>query len=156
MHSQIRHATGSMRIDPAGGRQAGKKSGLKLFGKSRPMGARVLDAWPMDGLPPGAVYLSCGDSAATDLPDGCVDAVVTDPPFYDNVHYSELADFFHVWQRLWMDNLHSTRRCWSAPRSPGGCSKRRATARLSASPRRPISRCKSPCSDFPCRFSGAG
>ncbi len=89
-------------LDPAGGRQAGKKAGLKLFGKSRPMGAPVLDAWPANGLPPGAVYLSCGDSAATDLPDRCVDAVVTDPPFYDNVHYSELADFFHVWQRLWM------------------------------------------------------
>ena len=27
--------------------------------------------------------------------------VITDPPFFDNVHYSELADFFHVWQRLW-------------------------------------------------------
>ena len=61
----------------------------------------MLDAWPAAGLAPGAVYLSCGDSAATDIPDRTVDAVVTDPPFYDNVHYSELADFFHVWQRIW-------------------------------------------------------
>jgi putative DNA methylase len=89
-------------LAPADGRQPGKRAGLKLFGKSRPMGAPVLDRWPADGLPPGAVYLSCGDSAHTDLPDQCVDAVITDPPFYDNVHYSELADFFHVWQRLWM------------------------------------------------------
>jgi len=79
----------------------GKKAGHKLFGKSRPMGAAVLDAWPKEGLAAGAVYLSCGDSAATDIPAQSVDAVVTDPPFYDNVHYSELADFFHVWQRLW-------------------------------------------------------
>lgn len=28
-----------------------------------------------------------------------MDAVITDPPFFDNVHYSQLADFFHVWQR---------------------------------------------------------
>jgi adenine-specific DNA methylase len=28
-----------------------------------------------------------------------VDAIVTDPPFFDNVHYSQLADFFYVWQR---------------------------------------------------------
>jgi putative DNA methylase len=90
-------------LDPAGGRQPGKKAGLKLYGKSRPMGAPVLDAWPEDGLPAGAIYLSCGDSAATDLPNRCVDAVITDPPFYDNVHYSELADFFHVWQSLWLD-----------------------------------------------------
>lgn len=34
-----------------------------------------------------------------DMPDGCVDAVVTDPPFFDNVNYSQLADFFYVWQR---------------------------------------------------------
>jgi putative DNA methylase len=89
-------------LDPAGGRQAGKKAGLKLYGKSRPMGAPVLDAWPEEGLPAGAIYLSCGDSAAMDLPDRCVDAVITDPPFYDNVHYSELADFFHVWQSQWL------------------------------------------------------
>ena len=45
------------------------------------------------------MYLSCGDSSKTDLPDASVDAVITDPPFFDNVHYSQLADFFHVWQR---------------------------------------------------------
>ena len=46
------------------------------------------------------LYLSCGDSAKTDLPDKSVDLVVTDPPFFDNVHYSQLADFFYVWQKL--------------------------------------------------------
>jgi adenine-specific DNA methylase len=44
-------------------------------------------------------YLACGSSSKTDLPDKSVDAVVTDPPFFDNVNYSQLADFFHVWQR---------------------------------------------------------
>ncbi|WP_256476113.1 DNA methyltransferase [Siccirubricoccus soli] len=45
------------------------------------------------------LYLSCGNSAQTDIDDASVDVVVTDPPFFDNVHYSQLADFFHVWQR---------------------------------------------------------
>jgi len=49
-------------------------------------------------LTPGAAYLSCGDSSQTDIPERSVDLVITDPPFFDNVHYSELADFFHVWQ----------------------------------------------------------
>ena len=49
---------------------------------------------------PRAIALSCGDSSATGLPDGSVDLVVTDPPFFDNVHYSELADFFFAWQQL--------------------------------------------------------
>ena len=46
------------------------------------------------------LYVSCGDSSTTDLPDRSVDAVITDPPFFDNVHYSQLADFFYVWQKM--------------------------------------------------------
>ena len=50
------------------------------------------------------VYLACGNSAETDLPDKSVDAVITDPPFFDNVNYSQLADFFFVWQRHILGN----------------------------------------------------
>jgi putative DNA methylase len=28
------------------------------------------------------------------------DAVITDPPYYDNTIYSELADFFYMWQKI--------------------------------------------------------
>ena len=77
------------------------KQGQRVRGLSRPMESTVVTAWPPDGLEPGNVYLSCGDSSRTDLPDGSVDIVLTDPPFFDNVHYSELADFFFVWQQLW-------------------------------------------------------
>ncbi|GAB4207582.1 MAG: DUF1156 domain-containing protein [Roseiflexaceae bacterium] len=38
-----------------------------------------------------------GDSACLPLPDASVDAVVTDPPYFDFVHYSELSDFFFAW-----------------------------------------------------------
>ena len=31
------------------------------------------------------------------IEDGTVDVVVMDPPYYDNVMYSELSDFFYVW-----------------------------------------------------------
>jgi len=41
--------------------------------------------------------ITTGSSAVLDLPDASVDLVLTDPPFFDNVHYSELADFFHAW-----------------------------------------------------------
>ena len=50
------------------------------------------------------VYLSTGDSAQTDLPDQTVDVVLTDPPFFDNVHYSQLADFFYVWLKRMLDD----------------------------------------------------
>lgn len=46
------------------------------------------------------IYLSCGDSSVSKLPSQSIDLVITDPPFFDNVHYSELADFFYAWQRL--------------------------------------------------------
>lgn len=42
--------------------------------------------------------LHCGDSRNLSfIPDKSVDAVLTDPPFAANVMYSELIDFFHVW-----------------------------------------------------------
>lgn len=44
-------------------------------------------------------YLSCGSSDQTDIEDQGIDFVITDPPFFSNVQYSELADFFYVWQR---------------------------------------------------------
>ena len=31
--------------------------------------------------------------------DGSIDYVLTDPPYYDNVQYSELSDFFYIWLR---------------------------------------------------------
>jgi putative DNA methylase len=47
-------------------------------------------------------FINCGDSAdlpfTEELADE-VDAVITDPPYYDSVQYSELADFFYVWQK---------------------------------------------------------
>jgi len=61
---------------------------------------QVEEQWPLDGrFRRRAIYVSAGDSASTSLPDESVDLVVTDPPFFDNVHYSELADFFYAWHR---------------------------------------------------------
>lgn len=36
-------------------------------------------------------------AALADVPTASVDAVVTDPPYYDNVIYSECSDYFYVW-----------------------------------------------------------
>ncbi|MBX3050385.1 MAG: hypothetical protein KF753_02855 [Caldilineaceae bacterium] len=70
----------------------------KVFGVAKPLGALPLSPWGTFEL--GTVALSCGDSAQSGLPDNSVDFVVTDPPFFDNVHYSQLADFFYAWQVL--------------------------------------------------------
>jgi len=78
------------------------KGSGKAHLSSDPFSGRVDTAWPPQGdFKPRGIYLSCGSSDETGLPDGCVDFVVTDPPFFDNVHYSELADFFYAWQSLY-------------------------------------------------------
>lgn len=48
-------------------------------------------------------------SSATHLPysDEHFDAILTDPPYYDNVPYSHLADFFYVWLKRSIGNIHA-------------------------------------------------
>ncbi|AEN07415.1 protein of unknown function DUF1156 (plasmid) [halophilic archaeon DL31] len=43
--------------------------------------------------------LSQGDMRKLDYEDE-FDAVISDPPYYDNIIYSEVSDFFYVWLRL--------------------------------------------------------
>jgi putative DNA methylase len=76
------------------------KSGRRVFGASDAFAGCVKTDWPPHELGPRTIHLSCGPSAATGLPNASVDLIVTDPPFFNNVHYSELADFFFAWQQL--------------------------------------------------------
>ena len=77
--------------------------------------ARVNGGWtkiPIDGETDGgrecasfAELSECGsgfiaeqrDSADLDIPDGAVDFVVTDPPYFDSVQYGDLSGFFRCW-----------------------------------------------------------
>lgn len=46
--------------------------------------------------------------SATSLPwdDSTFDAVITDPPYYDNVPYADLSDYFYVWLRRTVGHLY--------------------------------------------------
>lgn len=47
---------------------------------------------------PPSVTLTCKSGDSLDhITDASIDAVVMDPPYYDNVMYAELSDFFYVW-----------------------------------------------------------
>ena len=49
-------------------------------------------------LRPPKPIVTCKSADNLDhIADGAVDAVVMDPPYYDNVMYAELSDFFYVW-----------------------------------------------------------
>ncbi|MDI6714412.1 MAG: hypothetical protein QMD43_05230 [Thermodesulfovibrio sp.] len=47
-------------------------------------------------------------ASATKLPypDNYFDAVFTDPPYYDNINYAELSDFFYVWLKRAIGDLY--------------------------------------------------
>ena len=57
-------------------------------------------------------------ASATDLPypDNYFDAVFTDPPYYDNVPYSYLSDFFYVWLKRIIGDLYPD--LFSTPLTP--------------------------------------
>ncbi len=48
--------------------------------------------------------------SATNLPypSAFFDAILTDPPYYDNVPYSDLSDFFYVWFKRILGNIFPT------------------------------------------------
>ena len=80
------------------------RSGDKRFSKRT--GTEYIDANIVDNFDElwrveRSALLQC-DTAEhlTFVPDKSVDAVITDPPYFDNIQYSELADFFYVWLRL--------------------------------------------------------
>jgi adenine-specific DNA methylase len=68
------------------------KSGYQLV-------IEVIDRW-REGSPIGQVELA--DACGLPLPRESVDVWFTDPPYYDAVPYSDLADFFFVWLKRLM------------------------------------------------------
>ncbi|MCB2218984.1 MAG: DUF1156 domain-containing protein [Bacteroidetes bacterium] len=49
----------------------------------------------------------CSVSSATSLnhPNNFFDIIITDPPYYDNIPYSNLSDYFYVWLKRSTNNL---------------------------------------------------
>jgi len=72
---------------------------VKRAGTAVPRHLEIVNAWPKAGLRTDQALVRPGDSGVSGMPDDSVDLVITDPPYMDNVHYSELADFFHAWLR---------------------------------------------------------
>jgi len=67
---------------------------------ARPGGARHAAPELFDGpaFVPPPVTITCRSADALDhIADESIDVVVMDPPYYDNVMYAELSDFFYVW-----------------------------------------------------------
>jgi len=81
----------------------GRIKGEKIYDVNSPIDLRLASTFDDIVADRANALILSGDAALLPLPDRCVDAVVTDPPYFDNVHYSELADFFYVWLKLALD-----------------------------------------------------
>lgn len=92
--------------------QLNSSKSTKIAGINHPIAVDIVDSFSDLPSRPETAYLSVGDSSRIDIPDNSVDLVVTDPPFFDNVHYSQLADFFYYWlnQMLAFSSKTTTRR----------------------------------------------
>ena len=63
-----------------------------------PTGADNGDLFNDRSVSSPSVTITCKPGDSLDhVEDGSVDAVVMDPPYYDNRMYAELSDFFYVW-----------------------------------------------------------
>ncbi len=50
--------------------------------------------------------VSCNSVISLPYNDSSIDAVITDPPYYDNVPYADLSDFFYVWLKRVVGDLY--------------------------------------------------
>jgi len=75
----------------------GERTGARKILCSDPIKVKIVDSWEQLAASERGLMILNGDSSRLPLPDASVDAVITDPPYFDFVHYSELSDFFFAW-----------------------------------------------------------
>lgn len=82
------------------------KTSQKVF-CNHPMKPKFVEGFDSLLTTDHACLLLNGDSSRLNIPDKTIDAVVTDPPYFDYVHYSELSDFFHAWLKPVLETEYS-------------------------------------------------
>jgi adenine-specific DNA methylase len=75
---------------------------------------RVIDHLSQSNCAPA--HITQGSATSLPYPDSFFDAVLTDPPYYDNVPYSYLSDFFYVWLKRSLGEIYPD--LFSTPLTP--------------------------------------
>lgn len=116
-----------------GGEKGGRtytRSALPMrwdYVESNPLGEGNAGSWAaaMDLIPRaldtasgtlGSGEAHLGSATRLPFPENHFDAVLTDPPYYDNVPYAALSDFFYVWLKKTLGPLYSD--LFSTPLTP--------------------------------------
>ena len=66
---------------------------------------RTIDALKSINLDTSPATITQGSATSLPYAESSFDAVFTDPPYYDNVPYSHLSDFFYVWLKRTIGEL---------------------------------------------------
>ncbi|MFH1633557.1 MAG: hypothetical protein ABIG63_06045 [Chloroflexota bacterium] len=78
-----------------------------VFAKHERISARFVSSFQELQQTSRGTLLFCQDSShLPSIPNRSVDFVITDPPYYDSIHYSELSNFFYVWLKELIENPH--------------------------------------------------
>jgi len=64
----------------------------------------------------GVPEINLGDATQLNYPDNHFDAVFTDPPYYDNMPYATISDYFYVWLKRSIGELYPDE--FSTPLTP--------------------------------------
>jgi putative DNA methylase len=85
---------------------------------SWPIACEKNEAWILQASMTSSCPVIASQGSATSLPypDNFFDAILTDPPYYDNVPYSYLSDFFYVWLKRTIGHLYPN--LFSTPLTP--------------------------------------
>lgn len=76
----------------------GERAGTSKIIASAPIAPKLAESWQdLEAASGTGALILNGNSAVLPIPDRSVDAIITDPPYFDFVHYSELSDFFFAW-----------------------------------------------------------
>ena len=67
----------------------------------------LCDTVALEQTKPSFGHSQVANATAHPLPDDAANAFITDPPYYDAVPYADLSDFFFVWLRRTLGDLHA-------------------------------------------------
>ena len=86
------------------------------YGEANPFGGSVgslnsmikcvLASFDAIDNPPGIGISAISSATQHPLPDDSADSIISDPPYYDAVPYADLSDFFYIWLKRMLINVH--------------------------------------------------
>jgi putative DNA methylase len=89
----------------------GNSLGSNRITASEAINVSLVESWEAFSQKDQAALVLNASSDNLPIPNEVVDVVITDPPYFDFIHYSELSDFFFAWLSPVLKERYSFFRC---------------------------------------------